>query len=267
MATILVTGGTGALGREVVPHVLAADASVRVLSRRARHGGDPAEVDWATGDLRSGAGLSEAVRDAAVIVHCASDPRHPRGDLDAARNLIAAARAAGTPHLVYVSIVGVDRVPHGYYKVKFEVERLVEQSGLPWTVLRATQFHDLICYLFQLAAKLPVLMIPGGVSDQPVDTRDVAVRLAELALGEPAGLAPDFGGPQVRTFADLAQAWLRATGRRRPLLPVRLPGKVFRGYASGGHLAPGHTDGQITFEDFLRERTTPSAPYGQLRTA
>jgi uncharacterized protein YbjT (DUF2867 family) len=268
MATILVTGGTGALGRDVVRRLLAAGADVRVLSRRGRRDGDPAEVSWVTGDLRTGAGLSDAVRDAAVIVHCASDPRRPRGDLAAARNLFGAAKAAGSPHLVYVSIVGVDRVPFGYYRIKLEVERLLAESGLPWTVLRATQFHDLICYLLQWAAKLPVLMLPAGVSDQPVDTRDVAARLTELALGDPAGRAADFGGPQVRPLADLARAWLRAAGRQRPLLQVRLPGKTFRGYAAGGHLAPDHADGRITFEEFLREHVSPaahSAPYGKLR--
>jgi uncharacterized protein YbjT (DUF2867 family) len=267
MATITVTGGTGALGRDVVPRLLAAGSDVRVLSRRPRRAGDPAEVSWATGDLRTGAGLSEAVRDAAVIVHCASDPRRPRGDLAAARNLIGAAKAAGKPHLVYVSIVGVDQVPFGYYQIKLEVERLVAESGLPWTVLRATQFHDLICYLLQWAAKLPVLMLPAGVSFQPVDTRDVAARLSELALSDPAGRADDFGGPQVRPVADLARAWLTATGRRRRVLSVRFPGKVFRGYAAGGHLTPGHADGRITFEDFLDSyvsRTARSAPYGTL---
>ena len=87
-----------------------------------------------------------------MVVHCASNPRRPRQDLAAARNLIAAARRAGSPHVIFMSIVGVDRVPYGYYQVKLEVERLIEQSGLPWTVLRATQFHDLLCYIFQWAA-------------------------------------------------------------------------------------------------------------------
>jgi uncharacterized protein YbjT (DUF2867 family) len=267
MRMVLVTGGTGALGRELVPRLQAAGGEVRVLSRRGRRPGELPGAGWAVGDLRAGAGLGDAARGADVIVHCASDPRRPRGDLEAARNLVAAASAAGQPHLVYVSIVGVDRVPFGYYRVKREVERLVERSGLPWTVLRATQFHDLICYIFQLLARLPVLLVPA-VSDQPVDAGDVAARLAGLALGDPAGLAADFGGPRVRPMTDLAGAWLTATGLRRPVVPMRLPGKVFRGYASGGHLAPDHADGRIEFEDFLREhvsRSKPSAPYGQLR--
>jgi uncharacterized protein YbjT (DUF2867 family) len=267
MATILVTGGTGTLGRRLVPRLLAAGSDVRVLSRRPRRDGDPAGVDWAVGDLHAGSGLADAVRGAAVIVHCASDFRRPRRDLPAARNLIAAASAQGSPHLVYMSIVGVDRLPTGYYQVKLEIERLVENSGLPWTILRATQFHDLICYIFQLLAKLPVMLVPAGISDQPVDAGEVATRVAGLALGEPAGRAADFGGPRVRPVGELAGAWLDAAGLRRRMLPARLPGRVFRAFAAGAHLAPAHADGRIGFEDFLREHVSPasrSAPYGRL---
>ena len=268
MATILVTGGTGTLGRRLVPRLLAAGSDVRVLSRRPRRDGDPAGVDWAVGDLRAGSGLADAVRGAAVVVHCASDFRRPRCDLPAARNLIAAASADGSPHLVYVSIVGVDRVPTGYYQVKLEIERMVRDCGLPWTILRVTQFHDLLCYVFQLLAKLPVMLVPPGVSDQPVDAGDVAARLAGLAVGEPAGRAADFGGPRVQPMADLARAWLAAAGLRRRMLPVRLPGQAFRAAAAGGLLAPSHADGRIGFDEFLREHVSPgarSAPYGRLR--
>jgi uncharacterized protein YbjT (DUF2867 family) len=268
MATILVTGGTGTLGRRLVPRLLAAGADVRVLSRRPRRGGDPAGVDWAVGDLRAGSGLADAVRGAAVVVHCASDFRRPRRDLPAARNLIAAASAHGRPHLVFMSIVGVDRVPAGYYQVKLEIERLVENSGLPWTIQRATQFHDLMCYIFQLLARVPVMLVPAGVSDQPVDADEVAARLAGLAFGEPAGRVADFGGPRVRPMADLARAWLDAAGLRRRMLPARLPSRVFRAFAGGAHLAPAHADGRIGFEEFIREHVSPaarSAPYGRLR--
>lgn len=257
---ILVTGGTGVLGRELVPRLLAGGSQVRVLSRRPRRDGDAPGAGWVVGDLSTGAGLAAALRGVDVVVHCASNPRRPRGDLAAARHLIDAARAAGSPHLVYASIVGVDRVPLGYYRVKLAVERLAEDSGLPWTVLRATQFHDLIGYLLQSLARLPVLPVPAGVSFQPVDAGEVAARLAALAVGPPAGRAADFGGPLVQPAADLGRAWLRAAGQRRRLLPVRLPGRVFRGYAEGGHLAPSHAEGRIRFEDFLREHISPSVP-------
>jgi len=127
-----------------------------------------------------------------VIVHCATG----LGDVAAARHLIAAARRAGRPHLAYISIVGVDRIPFGYYKSKLAVERQVESSGLPWTVLRATQFHDLILGGCQALAGVPVMLVPGRVAFQPIDAGEVAGRLAELAAGPPAGRVPDMGGPR-----------------------------------------------------------------------
>jgi uncharacterized protein YbjT (DUF2867 family) len=247
MQPILVTGGTGTLGRSVVRELTRAGRDVRVLSRRPGDG-------HVVGDLVTGAGIDEAVRGAGAIIHCATDTRAPRNDVTGTGNLIAAAHRHGAPHLVYVSIVGVDRVPLGYYRVKREVEQLVTASGLPWTILRATQFHDLVLTLSRLLARPPVLVVPAGTSMQPVDSGEVAARLVQLAQGDPAGWAPELGGPEVVPFADLARAYLRATGRRRPVLPVRLPGRVARGYREGGHLAPAHADGRRTFEDFLAER-------------
>ncbi|MBW5421276.1 NAD(P)H-binding protein [Streptomyces sp. BG9H] len=243
MTTILVTGGTGTLGRVVTERLRSAGHEVRTLSRHSQ----PYAVD-----LREGTGLDAAVEGVEVVVHCASTPRG--GDEQAARHLIEAARKAGVAHLVYISIVGVDRVPLGYYKAKLAVERLIEESGLGWTVLRTTQFHDLVLRLLDTAAKLPVLVSPSGVSDQPIDVGEVADRLAELATAPPAGRVADMGGPEVRAFTDLARAYLRATGRRRPVLPVRLAGKTYRALRAGGHLAPERAVGKGTFEEFLARR-------------
>jgi uncharacterized protein YbjT (DUF2867 family) len=133
---ILITGGSGTLGRAVVERLLAAGHAVRVLSRRPRPASVPAKAEWITGDLLVGDGLAGAVAGVAAVVHCASDPRRPRVDVDGTRKLIEAARAAGTPHLVDISIVGVDRVPYRYYQAKLAAERLIQASGLPWTILR-----------------------------------------------------------------------------------------------------------------------------------
>lgn len=241
-STVLVTGGTGTLGRVVVDQLLTADANVRVLSRGRRP--HRADVEHFTGDLRTGAGLDAAVSGVDTIVQCAEHVDH----------LVAAAQRAGSPHLVYTSIVGVDRVPFGFYRRKVADEQLVATSGLPWTVLRATQFHDLIAVLLRFLAKSPVLVLPTGWSLQPVDVREVGDRLARLALGEPVGRAADFGGPQVRSLADLARSYLAIVGKRRLIVPVWLPGKVFRAYRAGGHLAPDHAAGTVTFEQYLTEQ-------------
>lgn len=257
---ILVTGGTGTLGRAVVRELASAGREVRVLSRRPQPNTRP-PVGWTTGDLRSGTGIDAAVDGAGVIIHCATT--NGRGDVAATRRLVEAARRARDPHLVYISIVGVDAVPLFYYRAKLETERLLQSSGLPWTILRTTQFHDLIVWMCSAQRWSPVTVVPAGVSFQPIHVPEVACRLVELATGTPAGRVPDIGGPQVRGAHELARAWSRATGRRRPVLPVRLPGKIFRGYRDGGHLTPKHAVGRVTFEEFLAERfgsTEPDAP-------
>jgi uncharacterized protein YbjT (DUF2867 family) len=240
---VLVAGGTGTLGQVVVDQLLASGADVRILSRgRRRHRRN--DVEHVHADLRTGEGLDAAVSGVDKIVQCAEHVRH----------LVAAAKRADSPHLVYTSIVGIDRVPFGFYRRKLADEELIARSGLPWTVLRATQFHDLIAVLLRMLAKPPVLAVPAGWSFQPVDVREVGDRLARLAVGEPVGRAPDFGGPQVRAVPDLARSYLAMVGKRRPIVPVWLPGRVFRAYRAGGHLAPEHADGTITFEQYLTEQ-------------
>ena len=241
MTTILVTGGTGTLGRLVTERLRSDGHEVRVLSRHTQ----PYAVDLRKG----GAGLEAAVAGVDTIVHCATT--QTGGDEKAAENLVAAARRAGVGHLVYISIVGVDRVPYPYYRTKFAVEKLIEESGLGWTVLRATQFHDLLVMVFKALAKLPVLLLPARVSDQPIEVAEVAARLAELAAGAPAGRVEDMGGPEIRTFESLARAYLKATGRRRAVVNVPLWGRAYREFRSGGHLAPEHAVGKGTFEEYL----------------
>jgi uncharacterized protein YbjT (DUF2867 family) len=258
---ILVTGGTGTLGRVVVQLLAERGEQVRVLSRRPAPAAPaaPGLAAWFTGDLRSGLGIDAAVAGTSVIVHCATG----RGDVTAARHLIDAARRAGRPHLAYISIVGVDRIPVGYYKSKLEVERQVEASGLPWTVLRATQFHQLILRGCEVLAHLPVLPVPAATAFQPVEAGEVAARLAELATGPAAGRVPDMGGPEIRGAADLARNYLAVRGRRRRVVPVRLPGAAFAGYRRGDHLAPDHAVGRVTFAEFLAGRFgSASADHG-----
>ncbi|NJC81816.1 SDR family oxidoreductase [Planosporangium mesophilum] len=247
---ILVTGGTGTLGSVVVRRLRDAGRPVRVLSRRPRPADVAPDLDWATGDLTTGSGLDFALDGVAAVIHAASDPRTGGADVEAAERLLAAARA-GRPHLVYVSIVGVDRVPLGYYRQKLAVERLVERSEAPWTIQRITQFHPLIRTSMRAAARLPVVPVPSGTSFQPIDVPEAAAHLIRIADGPALGRAPDLGGPQVRDTVDLARAYLRSRGMRRPVVPVRLPGAVWRGYREGGHLAPDHLGGGRTWEEFL----------------
>jgi uncharacterized protein YbjT (DUF2867 family) len=237
---IVVTGGTGRLGQVVVERVAARGCEVQSISRRNT---------TVSVDLRKGTNIDQAVAGARAIIHCATS--NGRGDIAATRNLIEAARRAGGPHLVYISIVGVERVPMPYYRAKLAAEREIVESGLPWTILRTTQFHELVAQLLGLAARLPVMALPAGFRFQPIDTGDVADRLAGLALGAPAGRVTDMGGPQVLDVRQLASTYLMLTCKRRRLLSVPLPGAIARAYREGHHLAPEHAAGTRTFEEFL----------------
>ncbi|MFC9254394.1 SDR family oxidoreductase [Amycolatopsis thailandensis] len=250
MKPILVTGGTGDLGREVVRRLAADDRPVRIMSRRP-HPSDVAH-EWARCDLKTGDGLAEAVTGVSAIIHCASTLG--RGDEQVTRNLVEAARSAGSPHLVYISIVGIDVIRFFYYNEKLASEKVIEESGLPWTVLRATQFHELVARASAAQRRLPVTFMPSGFRFQPVSTGDVADRLVALASGEPAERVPDLGGPEVRTARDLAEAYQRSVGRRKPIVSLWLPGKASRAFREGGNLTPGNATGVGTFEEFLSSR-------------
>ncbi|TDC87796.1 SDR family oxidoreductase [Actinomadura sp. 7K507] len=252
---IVVTGASGTLGRPLTRLLAEAGADVHGLSRRAREPEDG--VTWHKGDLSTGEGIDAALEGTGTIVHCASDPFHTKRDLPAAKRLIEAARRQGAPHLIYISIVGVDKIPYSYYRTKYAVERLIERSGLPYTILRTTQFHTLPDMVFNVLTKIPgVAAMPKGLRDQPIEVGEVAERLAQLALaGGPARRVDDMGGPEVLTAEEMLQAYLRARGLNRPVrLPLPLPGKAGRGFRDGHHLTPGHAVGKRTWRQFLDER-------------
>ncbi|MFE0020624.1 SDR family oxidoreductase [Amycolatopsis sp. NPDC059021] len=254
-STILITGGTGTLGRLVVPLLREAGQRVRVLSRSSRAAEDG--IEYVTGDLVKDEGVEAAVAGASIVLHLAGGPK---GDDVATRNLARAAAAAGVRHLVYISVIGADRVPLAWMRSKLAAERAVSESGVPWTTVRAAQFHDLALKMVAGMAKLPVVPKPGGLRLQPVEARDVAERLVELALGEPAGLVPDLAGPAVYGMDELVRGYLAAQGKRRPMLPVRIPGKVGRAYRAGGNLTlEGADRGTGTWEDFLARRALATA--------
>jgi len=257
-APILVTGGTGTLGKLVVGRLRDAGRTVRVLSRHSRE--DEDGIAFVTGDLAKDEGIEAAVEGTEIVVHCAGTAK---GDEHKALNLVRAASPAGVRHLVFISVVGADRVPvesgvdramFGYFASKLAAERVVADSGLPWTTLRATQFHDAILKTARGMAKLPVVPVPAGFQFQPIDSGEVADRLVELALGPPAGRVPDIAGPRAYEMAELVRGYLRARHKHRPLLPIRFPGKAARAVRDGATLAPDRAVGRRTWEEFLADQ-------------
>jgi uncharacterized protein YbjT (DUF2867 family) len=251
---VLVTGGTGALGREVVIDLRTSGHRARVLSRKPGSGGD-----WVQGNLATGAGLDKAVAGMEAIIHAGSAARQPwrlgATDVKGTRRLLEAAKRAHVQHVVFISIVGIEGVAYPYYRYKLAAEKVLREGIVPWSILRATQFHTLMEVFLRGFASLPrILAAPFDWRFQPVDTRDVAARLAEVVTGPPAGMLPDFGGPEVRTFESIARSWMKARKLNKRLVNLRLPLRFSRQFAEGRLLCPDHLDGKITFEQYLVRR-------------
>jgi uncharacterized protein YbjT (DUF2867 family) len=251
---VLVTGGTGALGRDLVVALRSAGHRARVMSRRAGTG-----ADWVQGDLATGKGLDIAVADMEAVVHAGTAAAQPwrlrATDVNGTRRLLEAAKRAHVKHFVYVSIVGMEGIAYPYYRAKLAAEAIVAEDIVPWSIFRATQFHTLMEIFLGAFSRLPRLCaIPFAWQFQPVDTRNVASRLVDVTTGEPAGRLPDFGGPEIRTFKSLAESWLRAKQLSKRLVNLPMPVKFSRQVAEGKLLCPEHMEGKTTFEQYLVRR-------------
>ncbi len=261
MDTVLVTGGTGHLGRSVVAR-LKPSYRVRVLARSP--GSDP-DVEWIRGDLATGEGITAAVSGAQVVVHAATlSPAARRGyllpvdfwrsppeaDVDGTRRLLDAAVRANVAHFAYVSIVGVDRARIPYMRVKHTAEELVRTGQVPWSILRATQFHWLTDRMLGKAARLPVVPLPTDLRTQPVDSRDFAAYLVGRLAEGPGGQCADFGGPEVLTLGALLTTWRQIRGRQPRMMRIPVPSAVER--AARDLTCPAGKRGTLTWAEWLR---------------
>ena len=273
MKRVLMTGGTGALGREVVPELLKAGYTVRILSRRPDSASLWSQVEWVQGDMASGSGIREAVTGVDTIIHAATDAggvtydnvsmgaflrkallKHaPAVDVDGTKLLLEYARTAGVEHCIYISIVGIEHIPFAYYRHKVQAEALVRESGVPWSILRATQFYPLVDALLRVSDTWPVMTLAADFQLQPVDQREVARHLCSHVQQGPAGMLPNYGGPEVLTLGDMARTWLEARHERKRILKMPLPGKTARGIRQGKLTCPNEKRGIITWADWIRE--------------
>lgn len=254
MTRVLVTGGTGNLGRELTPRLLAAGYTVRVMSRRSPRAGEAARVEWATASLESGAGLEEAVKGTDVLIHAASSPVKKGVDVAGTARLLEQTRQAGVQQFIYISIVGIDRIGFSYYRNKLAAERLIEASEVPATILRATQFHDFIDRILGALARWPLAFIPTNWQFQSISAGEVADQLVTAVQQGAIGRLPDIGGPEVLPFGEMARAWLAAQNKRRPIIHLPIPGKLSAGFRQGFNTMPQNRVGKLTWVDWLAAR-------------
>ncbi|WP_166348405.1 SDR family oxidoreductase [Phytoactinopolyspora limicola] len=257
---VLVTGATGMLGRAVVARLVAADVPVRALSRRAQPSSE--NVTWVTGDITTGAGIREAIDGAKNIIHLASAP-YRRGytkdvEIDGTRRLLHEARTAGIQHIIYTSIIGCDQIPWGYFRTKVAAENIVRESPVPFTIARLGQFYEFVDQAFSTLARIGVMVSDRRVVAQPVDTGDVAQRLLTALRDGPNDNSVEFAGPEVLDLRTAAQQWLTSTGKRRPNMPVRIPGKLGKAFRAGHLTTRSEPRGSRTWSDYLKAKYQPS---------
>jgi len=243
------------LGRAVVAELVRRGHDVRVLSRDPPRRPQPGSTHHAV-DLVSGRGLRDALAGVDAVVEAANTAGSGRKAapvlVDGTRRLLAAGALEGVGHHVAISIVGIDAVPLSYYRAKLAQERLVEQGPLAWSIVRATQFHELLDWLFTTTARAGI--VPAmGFPLAPVDPRVVAGALADAAEAGPGGRLAPVAGPQAAPLGELARTWARARDRRVLALRLPLAPGMRRALASGA-LVPGAdaVTGAPSFGDWLR---------------
>lgn len=241
---IAVAGGTGTVGRHVVEAIAAQGHQTVVLSRAAGV------------DLMRGEGLVGLLAGVDVVIDVTSTPTALAADSvrffgTVTANLLQAESLAGVGHHVVLSIIGAAKINAAYYAGKKVQEDLVMGGAIPWSLVRAAQFHEFVTQLIDRGKVGPIQVAPT-MRSQPIAAVEVAAALVGIATGEPQQLTADLAGPKVENMADLVRRYLRAVGVSRPVLQVPFPGSFGRGMRDGSLLAgPNARLGSVTFDEWL----------------
>lgn len=247
MSDILITGGTGRLGK-VLSRLLTRNGTEHTLASRNK----PADVDnWMFIDLLNKQGTEQAVEGKKIIFHLAHDLKT---DSVVTRNLLDALKGKPDVHLIYISIVGIDAVPMAYYREKLKSEQAIAGSGVAYSILRATQFHEYAEYVISSFLRFPVCFLPKKVLIQPVQIEVVAQELLRISQGAPLNGIKNIAGAEVLSLGEMAKRWLQATKKKRIILPFPLRSGLGRALKKGGLTLGTLNPESITWEAWLKKK-------------
>jgi len=252
---ILLTGGTGVLGSQVAPRLQKFGYTVRIMSRQpAPQGLDP-DTEWSQADVTTGTGLVEAVSNIDMVVHAASNPMRAKSvDVEGTGRLLTHAQAFGVQKFMYISIIGIERIPLGYYRHKLATEKLIAKSELNWSILRISQFHPLIDMFLHSLTRLPIVPLPGDVQLQTIDPGEAGDYVVQCINNDKIGRLPDLAGPEVWRLRDMVLPWQTACDMDKPIWDINIPGKISAGFRAGYTTAPERSYGKVTWMDWLARR-------------
>ncbi|WP_420151205.1 SDR family oxidoreductase [Spirosoma sp.] len=263
MNKILIIGGSGVLGSAVVATLQTERIDFLTGSRTQLKKdsysavNQSTEIPWTRVDLVSGEGLPKALAGVDTVIHLASAPGkigHEFFETVITRNLLNALKQSDVRHVIYMSIVGVDKIQYSYYRAKREAEILIQESGLPYTILRATQFHDLVDFALSKLLSLPIGFVPKQLLDQPIDVEPVAQELFRLAKAGPQHNILNLGGPEVLDLGTLAQRWMNYRNVSKPIIPIPTISNLMNSFARGDHTCTEKAVGSKTWDDYLSKR-------------
>jgi uncharacterized protein YbjT (DUF2867 family) len=255
MATVLITGASGTLGRSLLDRPSASRYGLRALSRRETVD-DGSPIEWYEGNVMTGDGVDAALAGIDTVIHAASSPRRDtaRTDVEGTAKFLTAAKRAGVKHFIYISIVGVDRVPYPYYEHKLAAEREVRDSGLAWSICRGTQFHDLMDTRCRGMVHGPFAVVPRGFKGQPIDVDEFADVVWRLADAGPRMDIVQAAGPEVLEWRAMLEAWLAARHLKRLVVERPIAGAYGDAWRRGDATAPAHAVGRITWRQWLERK-------------
>lgn len=263
MNKALIIGGSGVLGSTVVNELQKNQVSFQIGSRhqiktdaysRVNQGSN---LPWTKVDLLTGQGLKEALAGVDTVFHLASGQGKIGSEsveVVITRNLLEVVKRSEVKHLIYSSIVGVDQIPYSYYQAKFAAEKMIQESKVPFTILRATQFHNFVDFVLSKLLSLPVGFVPKKLRIQPIQVEAVAQELYRLAQAGGQQTVLNLGGPQVYDAGALAKSWMQSQKVFKPIIPIPTLGAILNRIADGAATCPETATGTQTWEDYLTER-------------
>lgn len=254
MSEILITGGTGTLGMEIVRQLLTKKCQVTILSTK-NNPELPIGVRTLKADLTDKNSLDNVFKDYQIIIHCASNPLDSENvDIKGTMNLLQSINHKVSPHIVYISIVGIDKSSHTYYHNKYEVEKMIEKSRFPWTIIRITQFHDFVLHRIINSLDNDVdstFKVPKKMTFQSIATKDAAEIISDVVANDPKYSIITLGGPEVLDIKEMVKAYLDAASRSDKIEESVTDNSFYKIFTTGINLCPEKSVGNIKWKDYI----------------
>lgn len=248
---VLVTGATGQLGLALLKQLKDTEYQIKITSRRKL---ENFNFEWVYSDFLTGEGLEEAIRDVDVIIHAVTSPRKNSDMIDVSGLKQLLEMSQDIKHFIFPSIVGIEDIPMKYYRNKYQAEKLLKNSSISHTIVRATQFHSFVENLFLSKPLFKRYFVPGNIKFQCVDVDEFAAHLIQLINVGPQGKTDDFGGPEILSLKEMAELKIKVNKESNNVFNLSFPGKIYKSFLEGNNINEHQKVGKITFEEYLRNR-------------